>query len=303
LQVTAFAVRVEELLDDGDHCALGAIMAHGFLCSVESLLSTHGSEIKMTRDMEGALEVIQKSFRLTLKPKSAVPTGGAASTAMGPAAADGGASDDGPHGAGAPTNANVQIRRFPDKSGFYIDLLLPTLVWGRLPAVARGGGAIEIVPALFSQGVNEWQSLSNLVGTNKLQQQLNRTSLRVLKKHAKKVIAHYDTNHSSFLTAEPLRSPPTAASDNVRIRTYHPPPVTRCQSPAVSTCHPLSQPVSPAVSTCLHMLSPPATATSHPAPLTYVRLDKCFYFFGGVFDVLDFEWWLRVIFYTRTPAW
>ena len=43
---------------------------------------------------------------------------------------------------------------------------------------------IPIVPVLFSQGVNEWQSLANLVGNNRLQHTLNKRALRALQGYA-----------------------------------------------------------------------------------------------------------------------
>ena len=60
-----------------------------------------------------------------------------------------------------------------------------------------GGQVIGIFPVLFTQGVNEWQMLSNIVGTNSLQATVNAKSLRDLMSYCNLCAANERTKPDS----------------------------------------------------------------------------------------------------------
>jgi hypothetical protein len=66
---TAFFARLEELWRADESALLERIGRVGFLCSLESLLSTVGNEQRMIRDVRGALNIIKSNFRFRLRLK------------------------------------------------------------------------------------------------------------------------------------------------------------------------------------------------------------------------------------------
>lgn len=145
--LTAFALRVDEIVRDNDRQSITAMKTLGFLCSIESLLSTAGAEYKMIRDVEGALHIIQRYFDIAIRERE--PTE--------------------PHD-------TVVMERKPDRTGFTVWLLLSHAMWTALPSgEIKDGAAVAIVPVLFTQGVNEMQTISNMLGNVNLK--LQRPSL------------------------------------------------------------------------------------------------------------------------------
>ena len=163
LVITAFALRIDEIVRNNDEQGLAAMQKLGFVCSIESLLSTAGAEYKMIRDVEGGFQVIQRYFDIVLRER-------------GPSEA----------------HDTAVLERKPNRAGVTVYFLLEHTVWEALPAgAAKAGGAIAIVPVLFTQGVNEMQTISNMLGTlgsSKIQHELNRSSLLALKTHAQQYI-------------------------------------------------------------------------------------------------------------------
>lgn len=214
--VTAFAVRIEELAAELDHIALECISEHGFLCSLESLLSTVGAEQKMIRDVEGGLRALQRSFTLGLANRDdGTSSGAAAAAAEKKVKEDRSSPINGTHRpmpdpemAAAP----VRVTRNVENNGFHVELLLPPALWAALPAAAQKGNRIPIVPVLFSQGVNEWQSLANLVGSNRLQHTLNKRALRALQGYASLYNSH-TADHTSKAVARVRRRTKTLLSE------------------------------------------------------------------------------------------
>jgi hypothetical protein len=152
----------------------------GFLYQVESLLSTHGKEIGMIEDMAGAIAqlssvafVIQDvkdrptnrfSFRVSRKKDS---------------------NDD-----AAVVKVSVSQKKAKDmtassKGSNLKYLVLIQVVTGEveLPDRLAGGGEISVTPVLFTQGINEMQTIANNTERAKteLQDMININNLRPLK--------------------------------------------------------------------------------------------------------------------------
>eukprot|EP00039_Didymoeca_costata_P005679 m.83580 g.83580 ORF g.83580 m.83580 type:complete len:1030 (+) comp12928_c0_seq3:208-3297(+) len=155
---TAFSCRVSEILTTNDFASLECIYTFGFLFSVESLLSTAGTEYKIIRDLEGALEIMQEFCVIYLAKRPADKE----------------------------LCETVVFEKLSGLRGFSMTMYISSKEHAMLPPQlqTRAEEPIHLVPLLFTQGVNAFQTISNLVGTSKLQQALNRDALLVLRTYA-----------------------------------------------------------------------------------------------------------------------
>ncbi|KNC47519.1 uncharacterized protein AMSG_02539 [Thecamonas trahens ATCC 50062] len=84
---------------------------------------------------------------------------------------------------------SVQIEEDEASGGLVVSLLAvydPQLV--TLPARVMAGDVIRVVPVLFSQGINEMQTMSNLLGGAQQQQDINEHNLRKLQRYFRKTV-------------------------------------------------------------------------------------------------------------------
>lgn len=153
----------------------------GFLFQVESLLSTHGKEIGMIEDMAGAVEhlscvafVIQDvrdkpsnrfSFRMSRR-KDVADEAGVVKVAM-------------------YSKTGRDAKRSQIK---YIVKIQVTTSEVELPERLASGGEIHVTPMLFTQGINEMQTIANNTERAKteLQDIINLRSLKPLKSYCDK---------------------------------------------------------------------------------------------------------------------
>lgn len=162
----------------------------GFLFSVESLLSTYSNEAGMLGDMEAAVKELGR-VRIKLKPVQ------------------------------SPQAAGFRVSVSSSRSGIVVELPLiicdpeayPARSMHRIPGQDALTGAvycplytdeqregmkrivrrnIRVVPVLFSQGMNEMQTVANTVGTVSLQKEINAENVVILEKH----FAHFSQWHS-----------------------------------------------------------------------------------------------------------
>ncbi|RHY43407.1 hypothetical protein DYB30_008013 [Aphanomyces astaci] len=148
----------------------------GFLFQVESLLSTHGNEIGMIEDMSVALDALSRvSFRLVDtkdKPNSRFSFRKKAVTST---------SDDG-------VVQKVQVTELPQPSPYKYTVTLQVQCGDfDLPKRLTRGGQVAVCPVLFTQGINEMQTIANNTERAKteLQDVINMKYLRQLEGYAK----------------------------------------------------------------------------------------------------------------------
>jgi len=133
----------------------------GWLVQIESLLSTQGSELGMLLDYLQAIVDVRASVSISFHSRlvSAISE------------SDAGLGDD---------SIQISGRRGKLTLSFGLDPVQFSLLPDALKA---GTSCIRIIPVLFSQGINEMQTLSNLRGKSPLQRAINEKGLRQMQKY------------------------------------------------------------------------------------------------------------------------
>jgi len=149
---------------------LNQLVSIGYLAQFESLLSTSGDEMGMLEDMStGVVDLGTVFFRLDK----------AADVSKQPILLEG-------------TRAESVITIFLRDEHFQL-----------LPKTLQEGKLIGVIPCLFTQGINETQTLANTLGDTSLQDEINNVSLEVLLK--------YVNSHKTLaLSTTPTHSLPKA---------------------------------------------------------------------------------------------
>ncbi|KAG0374591.1 Inositol polyphosphate 4-phosphatase type II [Mortierella sp. AD032] len=156
----------------------------GWLVQIESLLSTQGSELGMLLDYVQAVADIRENvtigFHMLPQSPPMLPTErSAASETTRTADAD----------EAGDTTVQISGRRGRIILSFGLDPLQFSLLPEQLKA---GTSKIQVYPVLFSQGINEMQTLSNLTGKSPLQQSINEEGLRYMQNY----VNRYQAWHS-----------------------------------------------------------------------------------------------------------
>ncbi|KAF9124131.1 Inositol polyphosphate 4-phosphatase type II [Mortierella sp. 14UC] len=144
----------------------------GWLVQIESLLSTQGNELGMLLDYVQAVTDIRESvtigFHMLPQSPPMLPTErDATSESNRTADADADEAED--------TTVQISGRR----GRITLSFGLNPLQFSLLPEPLKAGTSkIQVYPVLFSQGINEMQTLSNLTGKSPLQQSINEEGLR-----------------------------------------------------------------------------------------------------------------------------
>lgn len=160
----------------------GQLVNLGWLVQIESLLSTHGSELGMLLDYVQAVSDMRENvtigFHLLPQSPPMLPTEHS-STWEATRTADADEAED--------TTVQISGRRGRITLSFGLDPLQFSL----LPeALKAGTSKIQVYPVFFSQGINEMQTLSNLTGRSPLQQSINEEGLRYMQ--------HYVTRYQAW---------------------------------------------------------------------------------------------------------
>lgn len=137
-ELAFFPSRLEQFV----HC--------GFLIHFEGLLSTYGSEIGMLSDFTKAIESLELfQLQIVLGTEKDVDCSGLPSKVI---------LDASSHGHPV------------------FKVYLPPSLWNLCPASVRNQ-RMDVFPILFTQGINEFQSIANKIGETSLQDQINQVSL------------------------------------------------------------------------------------------------------------------------------
>ncbi|KAG0094201.1 Phosphatidylinositol 3,4,5-trisphosphate-dependent Rac exchanger 2 protein [Podila epicladia] len=146
------------------------LMSLGWLVQIESLLSTQGSELGMLQDYAQAVTDVRDSVMISFHclPMStpSLPTESpSSSTSKLPPDAD--------------DLAESRLQVSGQRGQLTVSFGLDPLQFAMLPEPLKASSAkIQMLPVLFSQGINEMQTISNLTGKNPIQHSINEEGLR-----------------------------------------------------------------------------------------------------------------------------
>ncbi|KAF9934348.1 Phosphatidylinositol 3,4,5-trisphosphate-dependent Rac exchanger 2 protein [Mortierella alpina] len=172
------------------------LLSLGWLVQIESLLSTQGSELGMLQDYFQAVEDIRNSVTISLHvlplSRSTLPTSPTRTPAERTYPVD--LEDIGDD------TVQVSGRRGQINLSFGLDPLQFSLLPEHLKACSS---KIHVWPILFSQGINEMQTLSNLTGKSSLQWTINETGLRQMQSYVSQHQAWISQNRTAQETKQP----------------------------------------------------------------------------------------------------
>ncbi|KAG7384042.1 Phosphatidylinositol 3,4,5-trisphosphate-dependent Rac exchanger 2 protein [Phytophthora pseudosyringae] len=175
--VTSFCRQLEySLQHPTDRTFLQTIDSIGFLIQVESLLSTQGKEIGMLEDFSAAVDALKHvTFVLDTSPPTHLP-----STLLNLHMKN----------TTLPSVVSVRLSKGSAKGTFTVAIGVRCSddVRASIPSGIRSGGSISVTPVVFTQGINEMQTLANNASTKKttLQDIINRKSFFVLTRYVEK---------------------------------------------------------------------------------------------------------------------
>ncbi|TYZ61094.1 hypothetical protein PybrP1_004555, partial [[Pythium] brassicae (nom. inval.)] len=168
--VAAFCRGLEVALQHPtDHHFMQLVSSIGFLFQVESLLSTHGKEIGMLEDFSASVDALRATtFVLDTSPPSHLPS--TLNLHL--------------RNTNLPSVVSVRLSRGAAAGAYtvVVGVRCRDDVLAVIPTRLRTGGAIAVTPVLFTQGINEMQTLANNASGKKthLQDVINQKSFRVL---------------------------------------------------------------------------------------------------------------------------
>ncbi|GMF09147.1 unnamed protein product [Phytophthora lilii] len=148
--VTCFMAELDLCLQERNEKVLDQMAKVGFLIGWESLISSHGKELYMISDAWVAIKCLETfSFKLC-----------------------------------EATNMEVVVEKH-EELGYIIKVPVPPAQFAILPESLRLGGLISVTAVLFTQGINEMQSLANMVGHSgvSIQRKINSTSFRTISEY------------------------------------------------------------------------------------------------------------------------
>lgn len=175
--VTSFCRQLElSLQNPSDRRFLQTVDSIGFLLQVESLLSTQGKEIGMLEDFSAAVDALKHvTIVLDTSPPPHLP-----STLLNLHMKD----------TSLPSVVSVRLSKGAARGTFTvaIGVRCPDDVLASIPSNLRSGGAITVTPVIFTQGINEMQTLANNASAKKttLQDIINRKNFVVLRHYVEK---------------------------------------------------------------------------------------------------------------------
>ncbi|RHY96437.1 hypothetical protein DYB35_005543 [Aphanomyces astaci] len=162
--VTSFMAMLERCYVCDDVATLQQWATHGFLLQWESLVSSQGKEYTMLNDSWIAIKTLGRfALHVVAHPDF--------------------------EGESMPTPM-IHMETTEDQKGYVLHLPVPRAVFAMLPEVLRNGQHIAVVPVLFSQGINEMQTVANLIGSTDvdLQHNINKLCAKTVEMYAAAVL-------------------------------------------------------------------------------------------------------------------
>ncbi|KAI9183074.1 hypothetical protein H9P43_003991 [Blastocladiella emersonii ATCC 22665] len=173
----------------------------GWLTQFESLLSSQGEELGMLTDMKAALFDVEKSVSIALHAldDDGEEAAGDAESVNNVVPDSASTSSKKTAKAAAAARRLKLVRIDGERGDLVVSIGIERAVYDRLP---RRDAKAKVVPLLFTQGINEQQSLSNVFGGSKAQDAINRQSYDKLQRF---VGAYRD--HVGSLSADAVSAP------------------------------------------------------------------------------------------------
>ncbi|RHY21405.1 hypothetical protein DYB32_009822 [Aphanomyces invadans] len=181
--VTTFLAMLEQAccsVPGGDQPSLNLWATYGFLVQWESLVSSQGKEYTMLNDSWIAIKTLGRfTLHLVQQPEyenESMPT-------------------------------PIHMETTDDQKGYILHIPVPHAVFAVLPEVLQNGQHINVVPVLFSQGINEMQTVANMLGSSAvdLQHNINKLCTKSLETYVASVVnatqlpMHYVTRVNELL--------------------------------------------------------------------------------------------------------
>ncbi|KDO29116.1 hypothetical protein SPRG_06172 [Saprolegnia parasitica CBS 223.65] len=154
--VTTFLAQLELALSPSTRDGMAVLRqwtSIGFLVQWESLVSSQGHELRMLSDAWVAIKTLER-FVFQFE--------------------------------GQTETSRIRLTTAHDGKGYVIHVPLPSSTLVALPGPLQTGATIAVVPVLFTQGINEMQSLANMMGTTgwDLQHKVNQKAFKTLQAYA-----------------------------------------------------------------------------------------------------------------------
>ncbi|KAI9141455.1 hypothetical protein BKA69DRAFT_1073501 [Paraphysoderma sedebokerense] len=142
----------------------------GWFIQFESLLSSHGNEYGMLEDYRNAVNDLKARVKLSFHPLDSV------------------SEPSSPFLPSRPTSITEiisalhpnHVKITGTRTNLTLSLGIPSKHFSALPLPLQHGKTVSIIPVLFTQGINEQQSLANVLGQTRLQDEINSDSLSTL---------------------------------------------------------------------------------------------------------------------------
>ncbi|TMW59352.1 hypothetical protein Poli38472_004421 [Pythium oligandrum] len=169
--VTCFVAKLDLCLQEKNSAVIEQMAAIGFLIGWESLISSHGKELRMLSDAWVAIKCLE-TFAFQLHE---IETDDSTAT--------------------MDHSCQDVVLEKREHVGYTIRVPVPSPLFRELPENLRNGELISITSVLFTQGINEMQSLANMVGHSgvSIQSKINSTSFR-------SIVEYYNRFNSTGLT-------------------------------------------------------------------------------------------------------
>lgn len=199
--VACFLAELELRLAERNVAVLEQLAAVGFLVGWESLISSHGKELRMLSDAWVAIKCLE-TFAFQLVESAAEDERESESESE----------NERPDGW---VGADVVLEK-REHVGYTIRVPVPAAQFALLPESLRLGGLISVTSVLFTQGINEMQSLANMVGHAgvSIQNKINSTSFR-------SIVAYYNRLTASSAAAA-VSSSSSSSAEHSRGSGQHP---------------------------------------------------------------------------------
>ncbi|KAI9909616.1 hypothetical protein PsorP6_014451 [Peronosclerospora sorghi] len=165
--VTCFLAELDLCLQERKDKVLDQMAKVGFLIGWESLISSHGKELVMISDAWVAIKCLETfSFQLC-----------------------------------EGSDMDVVVEK-QEGVGYIIKVPVSSSQFSMLPESLRSGGLIHVTAVLFTQGINEMQSLANIVGHSgvSIQRKINSTSFCAISEYYNRLttVCRAEINGSSY---------------------------------------------------------------------------------------------------------
>jgi hypothetical protein len=172
--VTGFEETVQGWIDHKQYDLWAIWVKLGWLCEFESLLTAQGNELGILLDMKSALSQVENSVLFAMHPINESTSQSSESLESAPSVESIGSLT-------LTEKSSERIQIAGERGSLVVSLGVPFEFFER---TIRHESKVRFCPVLFTQGINEQQVLSNVLGGSKTQDLINQQSVEKLKGYA-----------------------------------------------------------------------------------------------------------------------